>query len=87
MLQVISDWSRHVDASLKSSPDAVETITNKMQKTVYVASGATTFLGLTQDEWGIAAIVIGIVISVFTGAFNIWFKMRYQRRPDDEVSG
>jgi uncharacterized membrane protein len=45
----------------------------------YTASGATVFMGLTVDEWGIAAAVIGILGVVCTFIFNAWFKMKYQR--------
>lgn len=45
----------------------------------YTASGATVFLGLTVDEWGIAAALVGIVGVVATFAFNAWFKMKYHK--------
>jgi hypothetical protein len=48
--------------------------------TSYVASGTAVFLGLTVDEWGIAAAIIGIIGVAATFAFNAWFKMKYQRR-------
>lgn len=45
----------------------------------YTASSATVFLGLTVDEWGIAAAVVGIIGVGATFAFNAWFKMKYGR--------
>jgi len=46
----------------------------------YTASTTTVFLGLTVDEWGIAAAVIGILGVAATFAFNAWFKMKYGRK-------
>lgn len=45
----------------------------------YGASGTTVFLGLTVDEWGIAAAFVGIIGVIATFCFNAWFKMKYQR--------
>lgn len=45
----------------------------------YGASGATMFLGLTVDEWGIAAAVVGIFGVICTFAFNAWFKIKYHK--------
>jgi len=46
----------------------------------YTAGSTTLFLGLTVDEWGIVAAIIGIVSVVATFAFNTWFKMKYGRK-------
>lgn len=35
------------------------------------------FMGLTVDEWGIAAAIVGMSGVVLTFAFNVWFKMKY----------
>lgn len=45
----------------------------------YGASVSSVFLGLTVDEWGIAAAVLGILGVIATFAFNAWFKMKYHR--------
>lgn len=46
----------------------------------YAASSATVFLGLTVDEWGIVAAIVGIIGVVATFCFNAWFKMTYGKR-------
>ncbi len=46
----------------------------------YATSGSAVFLGLTVDEWGIAAAVMGILGMFVTCAFNAWFKMKYGRK-------
>jgi len=46
----------------------------------YTASSTTLFLGLTVDQWGIAAAIIGIIGVAATFAFNAWFKMKYGRK-------
>jgi len=46
----------------------------------YTASSTTVFLGLTVDEWGIVAALIGIVGVIATFAFNAWFKMKYGKK-------
>lgn len=46
----------------------------------YTASGVAVFLGLTVDEWGIIAAIIGIIGVVATFLFNAWFKMKYLRK-------
>jgi hypothetical protein len=45
----------------------------------YGASGTAVFLGLTADEWGIAAAIFGILGVIATFAFNAWFKMKHHR--------
>lgn len=45
----------------------------------YGASGASVFMGLTVDEWGVIGVLIGIFLGVATFCFNVWFKMKYQR--------
>ena len=46
----------------------------------YGASSATVFLGLTVDEWGIAAAIVGICGVIATFAFNAWFKLKYGKK-------
>lgn len=46
----------------------------------YGASSTTFFLGLTVDQWGIAAAVAGIIGIAATFAFNAWFKMKYGKK-------
>jgi hypothetical protein len=43
----------------------------------YSASGIAVFLGITVDEWGIIAALVGITGVVATFCFNAWFKMKY----------
>lgn len=45
----------------------------------YSASGVAVFLGLTVDEWGIMAAIVGILGVVSTFCFNAWFRMKYGR--------
>lgn len=45
----------------------------------YGASGATLFLGLTVDAWGIVAAIVGIVGVIATFSFKVWFDMKYRR--------
>jgi hypothetical protein len=58
---------------------------HEMQQTsistvAYAASSGTVFLGLTVDQWGIAAAILGIVGVLATFGFNVWFKMKYGRK-------
>ena len=46
----------------------------------YGASGIAVFLGLTVDEWGLAAAIVGITGVCATFCFNTWFKMKYGRK-------
>jgi len=57
--------------------DRVHQVEQAATAVSYGASGTAVFLGLTVDEWGIAAAVIGIVGVIATFAFNVWFRMRY----------
>lgn len=43
---------------------------------VYVASGTTVILGLTQEQWSILALIIGIILSVATFIINLYFKVQ-----------
>ncbi|MCP4487724.1 MAG: hypothetical protein GY820_10470 [Gammaproteobacteria bacterium] len=45
----------------------------------YSASSAAVFFGLTVDEWGIAAAIVGMIGAVATFVFNAWFKLKYHR--------
>lgn len=53
--------------------DAIERVATK---SVYAASGVSIVSGLTVNEWGV---IVGMILGVATFAFNIWFKMKYQR--------
>lgn len=46
----------------------------------YAAAGGSVFLGLTVDQWGIVGVLVGIVLGLATFGFNVWFKMKYQRK-------
>ena len=58
----------------------METTTTTATAVSYIASTGTIFLGLTVDEWGIAAAITGIVGVAATFAFNAWFRMKYGKR-------
>lgn len=58
----------------------METTTTTATAVSYIASTGTIFLGLTVDEWGIAAAITGIIGVGATFAFNAWFKMKYGKR-------
>lgn len=60
-------------------PMAEQTIT-AVTALSYAASSTTVFLGLTVDQWGIAAAIIGIIGVGATFAFNAWFKMKYGKK-------
>jgi hypothetical protein len=47
-----------------------------IQKAPYVAAGATTYFGLTINELGV---VVGIVCTIATTAYNIWHKTQIRR--------
>jgi len=57
----------------------MDNITTAVVSTSYGVSIGTTFLGLTVDQWGIAAAVVGIIGVCATFAFTAWFKMKYGR--------
>jgi len=58
----------------------METTTTTATAVSYIASTGTIFLGLTVDEWGIAAAIIGIIGVCATFSFNAWFKMKYGKK-------
>ena len=43
----------------------------------YTVAGGTVFLGMTVEEWGIAGVVIGIVITLSTFAVTVYFKRQH----------
>jgi len=49
----------------------------------YGASGAAVFLGITVDEWGIIGVMVGMGLGIATFLFNMWFKMKYNRKQND----
>ena len=44
----------------------------------YGSAFTTFYLGLNIQQWGIAAAVTGIIVTLGMAAFNIWFKMKYR---------
>lgn len=58
----------------------VEQTSTAATAVAYATSTSTVFLGLTVDEWGIAAAIAGIIGIGATFAFNAWFKMKYGRK-------
>jgi hypothetical protein len=57
----------------------LDTMEQTITSVSYAAGTATAVLGLTVDEWGIVAAIVGIVSVIATFAFNAWFKMKYKR--------
>ena len=52
----------------------------------YAAAGATTFLGLTVDAWGIIGVVVGIVVTIITFLVNLYFKNQHLELAKNEKS-
>ena len=46
----------------------------------YVASGATVFLGLTVEEWGVVGIIVGIVLGLATFGVNWYYQHKRTNR-------
>ena len=46
----------------------------------YVASGATVFLGLTVEEWGVVGIIVGIVLGFATFGVNWYYQHKRTNR-------
>ncbi|RMG70573.1 MAG: hypothetical protein D6711_16985 [Chloroflexi bacterium] len=46
----------------------------------YASAGATTFFGLTLNEWGV---IIGMLCSVLTYATYLYFKIRDDKRKSE----
>ena len=43
----------------------------------YGAAGATVFLGLSIEQWGVVGVVVGILIGLANLLANIWFKRQH----------
>lgn len=74
------DFIRHtlVKMQMAVSDEATADVIERVAtKSVYAASGVTIVSGLTVNEWGV---IVGMALGVGTFAFNVWFKMRYQRK-------
>lgn len=73
------DFIRHTLIKLQmavsdeATADAIERVATK---SVYAASGVSIVSGLTVNEWGV---IVGMILGIGTFAFNVWFKMKYQR--------
>jgi len=63
-------------AVLIQSNETQETIENIATKSAYVTSGVTVVGGITLNDW---ALIVGIIGTIITVSFNIWFKMRYRQ--------
>jgi len=48
-------------------------------KITYASAGSTVVFGLNVHQWGIVGVIVGIAITAGMAAFNIWFRMKYQR--------
>jgi len=59
--------------------EVISSIASGTNTITYAAAGSTVFLGLNAAEWGIMGVIIGVFITVSTAAFNVWFKMKYQK--------
>ena len=46
----------------------------------YVASGATVFLGLTVEEWGVVGIIVGIVLGLATFGVNWYYQHKRTKK-------
>lgn len=53
----------------------------KMSTAAIVSGASTTLLGMTQDQWGLVAIVVGIATTLGTFVLNAW--MQWDRRKWD----
>lgn len=73
------DFIRHALIKLQmavSDEATADAIERMATKSVYAASGVSIVSGLTVNEWGV---IVGMILGVGTFAFNVWFKMKYQR--------
>ena len=43
----------------------------------YAVAGGTVFMGMTVEEWCIAGVVIGIVVTLATFAVTVYFKRQH----------
>lgn len=57
-------------------PDHYDAIEKGASYATYGASSMTVAAGITINELGV---VVGIIATLVTMGFNIWFKMKYQR--------
>ena len=74
-MEILNDLA--VKAGKALSNDATADLVERIAtKAAYTASGITVVSGLTVNEWGV---IVGSIAATVTAAFNIWFKMKYQR--------
>ena len=73
---MLDHLAHRVVAALDQHSDLVDVVSTRAALGTTVT---TTILGLTADEWGIVSMIVGIVGTIATVAFNIWFKWHYKR--------
>ncbi len=78
-MQILSTLTTKAKEALQE-PAIVDLVDKASQKAVYTTSGITIVSGLTLTELGV---VVGIIGTVITVSFNIWFKMKYQRKVEE----
>lgn len=62
--------------SVLTDPQTGKVVEDVATKSALVTSGVTFIGGVTLDDW---ALIIGIIGTIVTVSFNIWFKMRYRQ--------
>lgn len=55
--------------------------------TAITAGVGTTYLGWTADEWSIISMVVGVAVSILTGAASLYFMWRRDRREQAALQG
>ena len=70
------------DVELKQ--EFVDTISGAATKITHASGAVTVLFGFTVEQWGIIAILIGILTTISTATFTIWFKLKYQRGDQNE---
>lgn len=59
------------------TPQGIQTT---LTGSAYTSSATTVFLGLNVDEWGIAAMAVGIVVTILTYLTGLYFRIK-NRKP------
>jgi len=59
---------------------APQAISSALTGSAYTSSAGAVFLGWHSDDWGIAAMVVGILVSILTYATSTYFKWRQNKK-------
>ena len=59
---------------------APQVIQSALTGSAYTSSAGAVFLGWHSDEWGIAAMVVGIVVSILTYGTSAYFNWRRSKK-------